>query len=128
MMPPEAKAAKVQQLLPSKNAANTATATGAWIDIRTMVGAPVVIQNVGAVTGSITGAIETAEDDNGTNNEALILDGASNNFTLANAANNIQVRSFDINKSKGYVRYVGTIVTGPVVVGASIITRPKETT
>lgn len=65
MFPAEAKAATATALLNSANAANTAQATGGWVDIRGFVGDLVVIQNVGAITGNIAGALKASTAANG---------------------------------------------------------------
>lgn len=127
MMPCEAKGAKVQQMLEAKNAANTATATGNWIDVRGMVGTLLVVQSVGAITGNIVGSLNTADASNGNGEAALTFDDG-NNFAAVAAANNIQAKTVDANKTKGWIKYVGTIGTGPAVVDVIVASRPKETT
>ena len=103
------------------SAANTAAATSGWIDVRNFEGEIAIIQQVGAVTGSITGALEDATDGSGTGSAALT--GAS--FTLVNAANNIQKITIPAGRARGWIRYVGTIVTGPAIVGVSLTARNK---
>lgn len=124
MFPAEAKAATATALLNSANAANTAQATGGWVDIRGFVGDLVVIQNVGAITGNIAGALKASTAANGANNVALPFDDG-NNFALVSAANNIQIKTVDVNSCSGWVQYVGTVGTGPAVVGVTLIARPK---
>jgi hypothetical protein len=126
MMPSEAKSLKSQQLLEAKNCANTAAATGGWIDVRGMVGDLVVTQSVGAVTGSITGALLTSNASNGANNTAMTFDDG-NNFAAVSSANNVQCKSVDANASYGWIQYVGTIATGPAVVSVTVQARPKVT-
>ncbi len=126
MMPCEAKGANTQQMLESKNCANTVTATSGWIDTRAYQGTLLVIQSIGAITGNIAGALNTAEANNGLNEAAMTFDDG-NNFTLANAANNLQAKTVDARKSKGWIKYVGTIGTGPAVVGVTVTGRPRET-
>ncbi len=125
MIPSEAKSANVQAMLNAKNCANTADATSGWIDTRGMQGSLLVIQNVGAVTGNIAGALKTSSESNGANNEAITFDDG-NNFALVSAANNTQAKTIDARKSKGWIGYVGTIGTGPAVVSVAVIGRPRE--
>jgi len=125
MMPPEAKSVTVQALLNSVSAANTTQATGGWVDVRGTAGDIVVIQNVGAVTGSITGALETADTAGGGNNVAMTFDDG-NNFTAVSSPNNVQIKNVDANKHKGWIKYIGTVATGPALVGVTVVRRPKE--
>ncbi len=124
MMPSEAKGLNSQQLLEAKNCANTALATGGWVDVRGMVGCLVVTQSVGAITGNLAGALLTSNAANGANNAAMTFDDG-NNFALVSNANNIQCKSVDVNASKGWIQYVGTVGTGPSVVSVTVQARPK---
>ncbi len=105
------------QLLSPASCANTAAATsgnGFWVDLAQFEGDILVTQSVGAVTGSITGKLQSADDANGTN--AADISGAT--FTAVSSANNVQSISLDANSTaKRYLGYVGTIVTGPALVG-----------
>lgn len=102
-------------LTPRSGAANTAGATGGWVSVHGSAG-PVetieITQIVGTVTaGSITGAIEHADDGSGTNAEAV--PGAS--FAAVTTANDPQSQTIALRAHalKPFFRYVGTIVTGP---------------
>ncbi len=127
MLPQDAKAIVATQLLPSKNAANTAEASGAWVAMPATEGCIVVVQSVGAVTGNLAGSLLTSANSNGAGNEAMAFDDG-NNFTLVSAANNVQAKSVDARKNQGYIKYVGTVGTGPVVVDVVAEGRPKTTT
>ena len=109
-----------------QDAANTAAATSDWIDVRQVIGDIRLIVDVGVVTGgSITPALEHADDDSGTNGEAVTpRDGA---FTAVTTSNDPlrQVRHYSSNALKPFVRFVGTIVTGPAQVAATIEGRLK---
>lgn len=112
--------------LPPADAANTAAATSDWIDVRSVIGDIRVISDVGVVTGgSITPGIEDADDDQGANGAAVTpRDGA---FTAVTGANDPlrEVRHVSSNAVRGFIRYVGTIVTGPAQVSAVIEGRLK---
>lgn len=107
-------------------AANTAAASGAWIDVRQVIGDIRVIVDVGVVTaGTITPTIEDADDITGSNNAAVTpLDGA---FTAVTTSNDPlrQVKHVSANAIRGFVRFVGTVVTGPAQVSATIEGRLK---
>lgn len=103
-------------LIDAVSAANTAAATsgnGKWLDVRSYEGLIQIIQQIGAVTGSITGKLQSATDANGTG--ATDITGFA--FTVVNSANNTQVLVIDPAKVPGgFLGYVGTIVTGPALV------------
>lgn len=125
MLNGEGQAATPKLLLSPVSAANTAAATSGWVDARDAEGDIVFINQVGALTGSITWTIEHASDGSGTGAVAIVpLEGAY----AAGAANQIQKRCLDAKSIQGWVRCVGTIVTGPALVNASIAYRPKYTT
>ena len=121
MFPSEASAVTAKSLLNPVSAANTAAATSAWIACTPVTGSIMFIVQTGAITGGIVWTVETATDDQGTGGAAVTpVEGAF----AAVTANTIQKRTIDSKSSKGYVRCVGTITTGPVLVGASILYRP----
>ena len=112
--------------LASNNAANTAAATGAWIDVREVIGDIRIIADVGTVTaGSITPGIEDADDISGTGAAAVTpRDGAFDAVTTANDPNR-QVRHVSGKSIRGFIRFVGTVATGPAQVAATIEGRLK---
>jgi hypothetical protein len=115
----QASAATSTSLLDAISAANTAAATSGaakWLDVRIYDGEILVIQQIGAVTGSITGKMQSASDANGTG--AADITGAT--FTIVSAANNTQSIAVDPKKVVGgFLGYVGTIVTGPALVSVT---------
>ena len=124
MIPSEAKAANVQSLFLAKNCANTAEASaGGWLDTRGFVGTLLVIQSIGVAAGNVTGSLLTSANSNGAGNAAMTFDDG-NNFA-ATAGNAIEAKTVDVNKSKGYVHYVGTLAAAAAV-AAVLIGRPKE--
>jgi hypothetical protein len=112
--------------LPAVDAANTSGATGSWIDVRQVIGDIRVIADVGVVTGGdITPGIEDADDISGTNNTSVTpRDGA---FTLVNGSNDPlrQVRHIRSDAIRGFIRFIGTVTTGPSFVAATIEGRLK---
>lgn len=119
----EGQAATSTILLSPVSAANTAAATSAWTDVRGTAGDVVFVNEVGALTGSITWTIEHASDSGGTGAAAIT---PNEGAYAAGAANQIQKRTVRASATQGFVRCVGTIVTGPALVAASIHRRPKS--
>jgi hypothetical protein len=69
MLNSQASAATSTSLLDAVSAANTAAATsgsGKWLDVRPYDGEIMVTLNLGAVTGTIAGKLQSATDANGT--------------------------------------------------------------
>lgn len=106
------------QLLAPASCANTAAATSTWIDVSKTKGDLVFTVNIGAVTGSIAPKIRTATDNSGTG--AADLDMNEGAWTTQTTANHVEQRTAVKNATKGFVQFVGTIVTGPVLVGVTI--------
>ena len=120
MLNNEAQAATSTLLLSPVSAAATANATSAWVDVRDSKGDIMFVVQTGAVTGTITWTVETATDNSGTGGAAIT---PSEGAFAAGAANQLQKRSIRANASKGFARVVGTIVTGPSLVAASVHSR-----
>lgn len=115
-----AQASTALELLAAGSKAATANATGSWVDITAYEGTMVVVQDVGAVTGAIAGKIQHADDNSGTNAEDVT--GAT--FTSATAAG-IQKIVLNSNGLKPFVRYLGTITTGPAVCSVTALAVAK---
>lgn len=116
----QASAATMTSLLDAVSAANTAAATsgtGKWLDVRPYDGEILVIQQIGAVTGTITGKLQSASDANGTG--AADITGAT--FTaVTSTGNNTQSIAVDPRKVVGgFLGYVGTVATGPSLVSVT---------
>lgn len=125
MLGNEAQAAAIAKLLDPVSAAATINATSGWVDVRQFEGDIEVMTQVGALTGSIVWTLEDATDGAGTAGAAmptLINEGAF----AAGAANQSQKRTFKAHATRGFVRLVGTIVTGPALVSAAYQGRPKN--
>lgn len=125
MLHNQGQAAKAVKLLDPVSAANTAAATSAWIDVREAEGDIVFTTQGGALTGSITWTIEDATDGAGTGAAGVT---PNEGAFAAGAANQIQKRTVNASAVRGWVRCVGTIVTGPALVAANIKYHPKYTT
>lgn len=114
----QASAATMTSLLDAISAAATANATsgaGKWLDVRPYDGEILVIQQLGAVTGTIAGKLQSASDANGTG--AADITGAT--FSV-NTANSTSTQAIDPKKvTGGFLGYVGTIATGPSLVSVT---------
>jgi hypothetical protein len=124
MLGNQPKAANIQIMLEAKNCANTAQASGGWIDVRSYEGQILVTQCVGALTGTVVGSFEDSDAANGANNLAFLPD-EGNNFASVSSANNIQKKTIDARKPRGWLKYIGTIGTGPAVVSVTLAAHPK---
>lgn len=108
--------------LASQNAANTAAATTAWVDVRAIEGDLLFNSNVGAGTGTMTPGVEDATDGSGTGAAPITpTEGA-----FAAGFSSAQKRTFPAKATRGFVRMVGTIATGPCQVAFDIYGRPKN--
>mgnify|MGYP000911095107 CR=1 FL=1 len=123
MLHNQAQAASAVKLLDPVSAANTAAATSGWTDVRAAEGDLLFTVQTGAVTGSITWTIEHASDGSGTGAAAIT---PNEGAFAAGAANQIQKRTVNAGRVDGWVRVVGTIVTGPALVAASVKYHPKS--
>jgi len=125
MMGNQGQAAKAVKLLDPVSAAATANATSGWVDVREAEGDIVFVMQCGALTGSNTWTIEDATDGSGTGAAGVT---PNEGAFAAGAANQIQKRTINASAVRGWVRCVGTIVTGPVLVAAKMLYHPKYTT
>jgi hypothetical protein len=124
MLHNQGQAASITKMLDPVSAANTAAATSGWIDVRDAEGDIVFTVQVGALTGSITWTIEDATDGSGTGSAGIT---PNEGAFSAGAANQVQKRTLNGSAVRGWVRVVGTIVTGPALVAASLMRHPKYT-
>lgn len=118
MLGSQAGAATMTSLLDALSAAATANATsgaGKWLDVRGYDGELLVIQQLGAVTGSIAGKLQSASDVNGTG--AADIAGATFGTNTANSTSTLVVDPKKV--VGGFLGYVGTIVTGPALVSVT---------
>lgn len=114
-------------LLSPADHADTAAATGAWTAISDAVGDVKVEVIIGVVTaGTVTPKVQTATDDQGAGvaDVTPLVDG----FSAAGTASDevVQVSYYNAKQFTGYVRVVGTIATGPAVVGAVMTHTPNQ--
>jgi hypothetical protein len=108
------------------SAAATVNATSAWIDVRNVEGEIVVASNIGIITGTNTPTIEDATDGAGAGGATFTaLKGGA--FTVVTTSNDplFETRVLDAKATRGWIRYVGTIATGPSLIGVAIYGRNK---
>lgn len=123
MMNSQASAATSTSLLRSVSAANTAAATsgsGLWLDVRPYDGEIMVTMDLGAVTGTIAGKLQSASDANGTS--AADITGATFGTTLTNTTTKVVIDPKKV--TGGFLGFVGTIVTGPSLI--SVVASGKK--
>lgn len=125
MLANSGKAAAVVSLLTPGSKAATANATGTGVLVAQYEGDLMITQHVGAITGTLDGKLQQCDDDAGTG--AADITGATfTQVTTSNDDPNIQKITIEAGSlTKAYIRYVGTIGTGPSVVGVQMHAHPK---
>lgn len=127
MLANQAQAAELVSLLTVASAANTAAATGSGVDIRKYEGDLMVTQAVGVITGTLDGKLQQCDDAGGTNAED-ITGAVFTQVTTSNDNPNVQKITVPAGSlTRPFLRYVGTIVTGPSLVGVVLHSHPKYT-
>lgn len=118
MLNSQASAATMTSLIDAASCANTAAATsgsGKWLDVRPYDGEILCVQQLGAVTGTIAGKLQSATDANGTG--AADITGATFGTNTANSTSKLAIDPKAV--PGGFLGYVGTIVTGPSLVSVT---------
>lgn len=98
-------AATVETLVAAQSAASTVTSAG--IDLLPYDGPILVIQNGGAGTGTLDGKLQDSADN------VTFADVSGLTFPQKGTAAATQSLAVQTRTLRRYVRYVGTIVTGP---------------
>ena len=101
-------------LLAAVSAANTAAATGLGVDLKDYEGPMVVVQNHGVSTGTLDGKIQDSADN------SAFADVAGLTFTQSTTTADVKSLTLQSKQVRRYVKYVGTVGTGPQVVGVTI--------
>lgn len=119
----------VQALLSAVSAANTAAASSAFVDVRGYEGDVQLTLNVGIIVGTLTYTFQTATDGAGTGARTIVPnEGALTVVTTANDDPNCQKATFEARNLDGFLKVIGTVVTGPAIVAYSLTGRKKYTT
>lgn len=127
MLANSAKSATAVTLLAPVDAANTTAATGTGVLVAEYEGDLMITSSVGVVTaGSIAGKLQACSAADGTGAEDIT--GAT--FTTVTTSNDplIQKITLDSNTmpaAKPYLRYIGTVTTGPAAVSVVLHARKK---
>lgn len=113
------------QLVNSQSAANTTAASSSttYVDVRDYEGDIMFTFNPGAITGSCTPDIQDATDSTGTGTASIA---ANEGAYTALAANTVRKYTINANATRGYIRVINTVVTGPVLIGVTMHARPKS--
>jgi hypothetical protein len=101
-------------LLTSVAAANTAAATGTGVDLLDYEGPVVIVQNHGVSTGTLDGKIQDSADN------SSFADVAGLTFTQSTTTADIKSLVVQSKQVRRYIKYVGTVGTGPQVVSVSM--------
>ena len=113
--------ATLVSVLPSVSAADTAAATSGWIDCRQYIGTILFDVHSGAITGSFVGKLQSASDSGGTG--AADITGATH--TAISTANQVKTISVAATTAP-YMKYIGTVTTGPVVLSVTMRGRKQS--
>jgi hypothetical protein len=126
MLANQASALSVVTLLNSVSCANTAAATSAYVAIGADADGDVLVAiNVGTITGTIDFTFSTATDSGGTGAATIVpAAGALAQITTSND-NACYLARFPKAKTKGFLQVIGTIGTGPALLGYAMLKRNK---
>lgn len=105
----------VVSLLTAVSAADTAAATGSGVDLQDYEGPVVITQNHGVSTGTLDGKIQ----DSANNSSFADISGLA--FTQETTTAGIQKLVVQSKQVRRYIKYVGTVGTGPQVVSVSMV-------
>ena len=101
-------------LLAAASCANTAAATGSGVDLQDYEGPMLITQNHGVSTGTLDGKIQDSADN------ASFADVSGLTFTQSTTGADIKSLVVQSKQVRRYIKYVGTVGTGPQVVGVSM--------
>lgn len=102
-------------MLNAVSAANTAAATSAGVDLAGYEGVIAVVQQTGAITGTLDGKLQDSAD----NSSFADITGATT--PQVTAANKVQFIAVDVRSVRRYLKYLGTVATGPVLISVVLI-------
>ena len=101
-------------ILAAASCANTAAATGTGVDLKDYEGPVLIVQNHGTSTGTLDGKIQDSADN------SSFADVSGLTFTQSTTTADIQALVVQSKQVRRYIKYVGTVGTGPQVVGVSL--------
>lgn len=119
------QAADKVQLVTSQSAANTAAASSSttYVDVHKYEGDLLFIFDVGAITGTCTPDIQDATDNTGTGTASVA---ANEGAYTALVASTIRFYTIPAKKTRGFIRVINTVATGPTLIGVVMVGHPKN--
>jgi hypothetical protein len=109
-------------VLESKSAANTAAATSGAIDLTGYEGVVAIVINTGAITGTMDPKLQDCDTSGGT-----YADIAGKTAAQVSTANQTRVITVDVREARRFLKFVGTVVTGPVLISVTLVGTKKVT-
>ena len=97
-------------------ASQAATLNSGAIDLRDYDGPVAIIQNKGAGTGTLDGKIQDSDD-----GATAWVDVIGATFVQAGVAADVQKLTLQSKSTRRFIRYTATIVTGPHLVGVTML-------
>lgn len=124
MLANQGQACDIVLILSSISAANTAAASSSttYIDVRKYAGDLVFHINPGAITGSCTPDIQDATDTAGTGTASIAANEGAYTALVANTPRKYTVPA---DATRGFIRVINTVVTGPSLIGMTMQAHPK---
>lgn len=95
-------------------ASNAASFNGTGVDLQDYNSPVLIVQNHGVSTGTLDGKIQDSAD----NSSFADVSGAV--FTQSTTTADVKMLTITPGQVRRYIRYVGTIVTGPQVVSVTL--------
>jgi cellobiose-specific phosphotransferase system component IIB len=102
-------------ILSAVSAANTAAATSTGVDLIDYEGPIVITQNHGVSTGTLVGKIQDSADNSAFADIVPAVNYASEGTTVG--VQQVVIQSKQVRR---YIRYLGTVTTGPQVVAVTM--------
>ena len=111
-------------LVVSQSATTTALASSSttYVDVRNYEGELEFQFNPGAITGSLTPDIQDATDAAGTGTASVAALEGAYTALVANTGRNYTIPA---KATRGFIRVINTLVTGPALIGVTLIARQK---
>ena len=121
------ESATVTKIAAAVSAANTAAASF-WTAVPVSEGIVLLVLSIGVITGTLdlTFTTNTAGSDSGATAVTPIGGAIAQITTSLDDA--VYVAAFPATALRGYVKVVGTVVTGPALISYTMITQPKYAT
>lgn len=98
----------------SAAASNASTVTGTGVDLQDYNSPVLIVQNHGTSTGTLDGKIQDSADNSN------FADVSGLTFTQSTTGADVKMLAVSAGQVRRYIRYVGTIVTGPQVLSVSM--------